>query len=98
MTLVLAGAGTFEYLVDLDVLTFAALETSVTRVRYRQKSEDANTSATILGLMGGKDGKKAFDKMLTAFAGAANDPDSAAEERTSRGVADFKAAFAGGGF
>lgn len=63
----LAGAGTYDYLADLDVLTFSALEASVTRVRYRQKSEDATASAVILGLMSGEDGKKQFDKMLKAW-------------------------------
>ena len=97
MTMVLAGAGTFEYLVDLDVLTFAALEASVTRVRYRQKAEDASISATILGLMG-KDGKAAFDKMLRGFAGAANDPDTAGAARAVEGVKNFTTAFSGGGW
>ena len=94
----LAGAGTYDYLIDLDVLTFSALEASVTRVRYRQKSEEANTSAIILGLMGGEDGKKQFDKMLKTWRQITKDAPAAVD--TSLVASSFerlKKDFASGG-
>ncbi len=95
----LAGAGTYDYLADLDVLTFSALEASVTRVRYRQKAEEANTSAVILGLMSGKDGQKQFEKLLKSWREITNDaaPKVGAEEVASS-FNRLKADFASGGF
>jgi len=96
---VLAGAGTYDYLADLDVLTFSALEASVTRVRYRQKSEDANTSAIILGLIGGEKGQKPFEDMLKVWRGITNDaPPSPSVEKVSGSYSRLKNDFAAGGF
>ena len=98
--MVLAGAGTYDYLVDLDVLTFSALEASVTRVLYRQKTEDANVSAILLGLiMGGEKGHKAFDRMLKTWRKVTQDgAPSVSVERITASIGNFKADFAGGGF
>lgn len=97
--MVLAGAGTIDYLTDLDVLTFSALEASVTRVRYRQKTEDATASAIILGLMGGADGKKEFDKMLKTWRGITHDaPPAPSTDKVASSFARLKNDFAGGGF
>ena len=97
-TLVLAGAGTYDYLTDLDVLTFSALEASVTRVRYRQKSEDATVSAIVLGLQGGEDGKKQFDKLQAAWRKITRDPAPSGDERAEASKSKFMSDFASGGF
>lgn len=92
----LAGAGSIDYLMDLDVLTFSALEAGVTRVSYREKIEQANASATILGLLG-KEGAKPFDSMLRTWESLTGREDTG-DTRAARDQQRFMRDFAGGGF
>lgn len=82
---------------DLDVLTFSALEAAVTRVRYREKIEQANASATILGLLG-KEGAKPFDKMLQSWEKLSGKQEDSSESRAMQDRTRFMRDFATGGF